>query len=185
LFFLAGCAIWLAVATFFRVPVSTTHSIVGATVGFSLVAKGTLGLSWMTLGTIVASWFVSPILSGGVSVLLYWLIKKLILNSSDPFKAGLISLPIIYGLTIFINVFSVVHEGPKCESYTHFFPNKVVSLKLFVFSSVLYMDNIMTWVAVVISIGVGLLFALLIQFILVPRQRKRILADRDLPKTTV
>jgi solute carrier family 20 (sodium-dependent phosphate transporter) len=135
---LAGCAIWLAVATFFAVPVSTTHSIVGATVGFSLVAKGTVGLSWNTLGLIVASWFVSPILSGGVSVLLYWLIKKLILHARDPFRAGLISLPIIYGITVFINAFSIVHEGPKrefCGLKFEFFVNPAFPIQCFTWTT--------------------------------------------------
>lgn len=47
---LVGSAIWLLIATFFRLPVSTTHSIVGSSVGFSLVAKGMNGLNFGTLG---------------------------------------------------------------------------------------------------------------------------------------
>jgi len=49
---LAGSAIWLIAATFFNLPISGTHSIVGATVGFSLVIKGFTGIQWMKLVTI-------------------------------------------------------------------------------------------------------------------------------------
>ena len=55
---LPGSAIWLSIATFFRVPVSTTHSVVGATVGFALVVNGSKGIDWIGLAKI-GEWYFS------------------------------------------------------------------------------------------------------------------------------
>lgn len=64
-------------------------------------------------GYIVGSWFISPLMSGLMSSMLFWCIRKFIIYSSNPLKAGLIALPVFYGLTMFVNVFSIVHDGPK------------------------------------------------------------------------
>lgn len=64
-------------------------------------------------GSIVLSWFVSPLLSGLISIVIYATIKKFILSSKKAFTCGLFALPIIYGLTIFINVLSVTLDGSK------------------------------------------------------------------------
>lgn len=158
---LGSSALWLLVATFFKLPISGTHSIVGSTIGFSLVARGMQGLKWSTLGTIVGSWFISPVLSGLMSVTLFWLIRKFILCAKNPLKAGLRSLPLFYGVTLAVNIFSIVHDGPK----------------------LLYMDNIPTWVALVASVTVGLLVAVLVQMFVVPWQKKKILNQDKTTKT--
>lgn len=149
---LASSAVWLLVATFLKLPISGTHSIVGSTIGFSLVARGVQGLKWSTLGTIVGSWFISPVLSGIVSIMLFLAIRRFILRAQEPLKAGFRSLPIFYGVTFFINVISVVLDGPK----------------------LLYMDNIPTWIALTASFGLSLLVALLTQLVVVPLQRRKI-----------
>lgn len=149
---LASSAIWLLVATFLKLPISGTHSIVGSTIGFSLVARGTQGLKWSTLGTIVGSWFISPVLSGLVSIGLFIAIRKFILRSSEPLKAGLRSLPIFYGVTFFINLISIMLDGPK----------------------LLYMDNIPSWIALIVSIAFGLLIALVTHFFIAPHQKRKI-----------
>jgi solute carrier family 20 (sodium-dependent phosphate transporter) len=116
---LIGCAVWLLIATWFKVPVSTTHSIVGATVGFGLVAHGTEGLNVKSLITIAASWIVSPLMSGLISVAIFMLVHRFILKANRPFRAGLISLPFIYGITVFINVLSITLDGSKCKLACH------------------------------------------------------------------
>lgn len=50
-----------------------------------------------------------------MSCTLFWCIRKFIITSNNPLKAGLIALPIFYGVTMFVNVFSIVHDGPKCK----------------------------------------------------------------------
>lgn len=155
----AGClsallsgAIWLIAATALRLPVSGTHSMVGATVGFTLTAKGPIGVRWSTLGAIVLSWFISPALSGAASALLYWLVRRFILRSPQPVNAGLSALPFFYGATVAVNVLSVVHDGPK----------------------LLAMDKIPLWLALVGSMVFGAVVALCIRLILVPYYRRRL-----------
>jgi hypothetical protein len=66
----------------------------------------------------VGSWFLSPVLSGVISVLMFLLIRCFVLNAADPLERGLLCLPISYGITIFINVFTIVHDGPSCKHNT-------------------------------------------------------------------
>lgn len=72
----------------------------------------------------VSSWFISPICSGIVSVVVYVFIKKYILYSENPVRNGLQSLPIFYGVTIGINVFSVIEDGSKSKYWYIFNRNR-------------------------------------------------------------
>jgi solute carrier family 20 (sodium-dependent phosphate transporter) len=112
---LIGCSIWLLTATYFKLPVSTTHSIVGATVGFGLVSHGADGLNTKTLYTIAASWVISPVMSGLISIALFMAINRFILRANKPFRAGLIALPFVYALVVFINVLSITWDGSKSK----------------------------------------------------------------------
>uniref|UniRef100_A0A7N9CIA0 Phosphate transporter n=1 Tax=Macaca fascicularis TaxID=9541 RepID=A0A7N9CIA0_MACFA len=108
---MVGSAVWQLIASFLRLPISGTHCIVGSTIGFSLVAIGTKGVQWMELVKIVASWFISPLLSGFMSGLLFVLIRIFILKKEDPVPNGLRALPVFYAATIAINVFSIMYTG--------------------------------------------------------------------------
>lgn len=157
---LGGSAIWNILATAFSLPISGTHSIVGAVVGFSLVARGLRGIHWWELGKIVLSWFVSPVLSGFISVLLYLLIQFLILRKEKPLEPGLRSLPFFYGFTLFVNVFSVVHDGPH----------------------LLRFDLIPWWGAMIVAVSVAVISMLVVWFFVVPRLRVTI--ERALSRDT-
>ena len=82
---LLAAAIWLMIASSKGWPVSTTHTIVGAVVGFALVGIGVDAVKWAKIGQIVASWVVSPLIGGTLAFLLMISIRKLILNTDTPF----------------------------------------------------------------------------------------------------
>ena len=83
---LLAAGTWLLVASMMGWPVSTTHSIVGALVGFAAVGIGVDAVSWGKVGKIVASWVVSPVLAGSIAFGLFMSVQKLILNTATPFE---------------------------------------------------------------------------------------------------
>lgn len=84
---LAG-GIWLLVASRFGWPVSTTHSIVGAVVGFAAMGMGLDAVHWGQVGRIVMSWVASPVLSGALALVLFISIQRLVLGREDPIAAA-------------------------------------------------------------------------------------------------
>ncbi|XP_004682341.1 PREDICTED: sodium-dependent phosphate transporter 2 isoform X1 [Condylura cristata] len=148
---MVGSAVWQLIASFLRLPISGTHCIVGSTIGFSLVAIGTKGVQWMELVKIVASWFISPLLSGFMSGVLFVLIRIFILKKEDPVPNGLRALPVFYAATIAINVFSIMYTGAP-----------VLGLVLPV------------WAIALISFGVALLFAVFVWLFVCPWMRRKI-----------
>ncbi len=83
---LLAAAIWLLVATFFGWPVSTTHTIVGAIVGFAAVGISPDAVNWGKVAKIVASWVVSPITAGLMAFFLFRSVQRLVLDSATPFR---------------------------------------------------------------------------------------------------
>ncbi|MCK5649027.1 MAG: inorganic phosphate transporter [Gammaproteobacteria bacterium] len=83
---LLAAGIWLMVASTRGWPVSTTHTIVGAIVGFAVVGIGVDAVNWDKIGKIVASWLVSPLIGGSIAYVLMMSIRKLIINTENPFQ---------------------------------------------------------------------------------------------------
>ncbi len=52
-------------SSIFGIPISGTHTVVGALIGAGLAVSAEV--DWSQLGTIVCSWFVSPVLAGMIS----------------------------------------------------------------------------------------------------------------------
>ncbi|KAJ1355625.1 hypothetical protein KIN20_013093 [Parelaphostrongylus tenuis] len=116
---LSGCGAWMLIATFFKLPVSTTHSIVGATIGFSLILKGFTGIRWHKISRIFGSWIISPLLSGFVSVVFFMTIDHTILRRSRPLDSGLKILPVLYFVCMTFNVFAIIYEGSEYLYFNH------------------------------------------------------------------
>lgn len=91
---LLAAGLWLFIATTFGWPVSTTHSIVGAIVGFAAVGISVDAVNWGKVGEIVSSWVVSPVMAGTMSFLLYMSVRKFIFDTDDPFKMAKRLVPI-------------------------------------------------------------------------------------------
>lgn len=83
---LLAAGTWLLVASVKGWPVSTTHSIVGALVGFAAVGISVDAVEWAKVGEIVASWVISPVLAGTIAFILFMSVQKLILDTKDPFN---------------------------------------------------------------------------------------------------
>uniref|UniRef100_A0A8C5LRH3 Phosphate transporter n=1 Tax=Leptobrachium leishanense TaxID=445787 RepID=A0A8C5LRH3_9ANUR len=149
---MVGSAAWQLIASFLKLPISGTHCIVGSTIGFSLVAIGTHSVQWMQLVKIVASWFISPLLSGMMSAGLFFLIKFFILNKEDPVPNGLRALPLFYAATIAINVFSIFYTG----------------------APLLGLQSFPVWATALLSLGIAVLFGLIVWFFVCPWMKKKI-----------
>ncbi|MAE06968.1 MAG: phosphate permease [Nitrospinae bacterium] len=110
---LLGAALWLHAATVMGMPVSTTHSIVGAVIGFGLVAKGAGGLNYGTLFTIVMSWVISPVSGGLLGFLIFYFVREKILTAEDQNKACRFYAPYILFVFAVVFIQSFVFKGIK------------------------------------------------------------------------
>ena len=82
---LLAAGTWLLIASYKGWPVSTTHSIVGAIVGFAAVGISMDAVVWNKVTTIISSWVVSPLMAGTISFLIFKSVQILILDTEDPF----------------------------------------------------------------------------------------------------
>ncbi|MCX4026138.1 inorganic phosphate transporter [Endozoicomonas sp. SM1973] len=110
---LLAAGTWLLVATMFGWPVSTTHSIVGAIVGFAAVGISVEVVNWGKVGTIAASWVVSPLLSGTIAFGIFMSVQRLILNTDNPFQNAKKYVPIYMFLVGFMIAMVTLVKGLK------------------------------------------------------------------------
>ncbi len=110
---LLGAGAWVSIATYLKLPVSTTHSIVGALIGFGLLGAGIQGIQWKVVGAIILAWFISPIGGAGVSYLLFTIIRRKILDTPSPLKAVRRVGPFFVSLVLFVISFAVIYGVSK------------------------------------------------------------------------
>ncbi|WP_298185206.1 inorganic phosphate transporter [uncultured Pseudomonas sp.] len=110
---LLAAGTWLLVASTKGWPVSTTHSIVGAVIGFAAVGVSMDAVNWGGVGPIVASWVVSPLLSGFVAFWLFTSVQKLIIDTDNPFLNAKRFVPLYMFITGFMVSIMTLTKGLK------------------------------------------------------------------------
>ena len=110
---LLAAAAWLNLATYFKAPVSTTHSIVGGVMGAGIAAAGFSIVEWGTMGKIVLSWIVSPVLGGLIAATFLYIIKKSILFKDDKLEASKKFVPILVSVMAWAFGTYLVMKGLK------------------------------------------------------------------------
>lgn len=122
---LVGCTVWMALASRYGFPVSSTHSVVGALVGLGIVSGW--GINILALRRIVLSWFLSPLIGAVISITIYKLICSTIVNSQRPAKATRNILPFIAGGAAFVLTLFVLGKGARFQALS---PDRVVYIAL-------------------------------------------------------
>lgn len=110
---LLAAGTWLLIASRKGWPVSTTHSIVGAVIGFAAVGVSMDAVHWDKVGGIVLSWVVTPVMAGAIAFAVFMSIQKLILDTEDPFQNALKYGPFYLFLVGFIIAMVTIKKGLK------------------------------------------------------------------------
>jgi len=123
-----GVAVWLILASYLEMPVSTTHSAVGGIIGMAMMSRGSRCVYWNEnpdnmgfssfpwvggVAEIVISWFLSPLASGLCAAVLYAITKYGILETNQPFLRAKICFPIVVFVTVAVNATFVIIKGTK------------------------------------------------------------------------
>ena len=110
---LLAAGTWLLIATQRGWPVSTTHTIVGAVVGFAAVGVGVDAVNWSTVATTATSWVFSPVIAGVVAFLIFMSIQKLVMNTRNPLQNAIKYGPFYLFLVGFVLSLLTTKKGLK------------------------------------------------------------------------
>lgn len=121
---LFATGLWLMLASYAELPVSTTHSVIGGIIGMSLAAKGSDAVVWADydgskealkkfsgVAPVIVSWVVSPVCAGIFAVTIFLFTRTVVLRSQQPFQRTMIFFPILVGLTVMVNAYFILYKG--------------------------------------------------------------------------
>lgn len=112
---LLAAAIWVTLSTWKEMPISTTHSIIGALVGFGLIQWGAYSVNWTQLGFVASSWVLSPVFGCIVAFFVFKIIVKLIFAKEEPVHSAKIVGPFIIGSTTFLITLALLLKTPLSD----------------------------------------------------------------------
>ncbi|PHR63859.1 inorganic phosphate transporter [Pseudidiomarina marina] len=110
---LLAAGTWLLIASWAGWPVSTTHSIIGAIVGFSAVGVGVESVNWGSVVGIIGSWIVTPMIAGIIAYFVFLSAQKLIFDSENPLNMAKRYVPFYMALTGFMISLVTIKKGLK------------------------------------------------------------------------
>lgn len=110
---LFAAATWLLIASILGWPVSTTHSIVGAIVGFAAVGVSPDAVEWAKVFGIVGSWIITPLISGIIAFIIFNSAQKLIFDTDNPLVQAKRYVPIYMFLAGFVLALVTIKKGLK------------------------------------------------------------------------
>jgi phosphate/sulfate permease len=119
---LLGTSLWLQVASYFGWPVSTTHAIVGAILGFGALAGGFEAIQWGEIGSIALSWVLSPLLSALISYFIFSILQRKILFAMNPTEATKRLMPLLIFIVFATFSLSLIFNGLENIHLTVTFP---------------------------------------------------------------
>ncbi len=122
---LIATCLWLHLATYKGLPVSTTHSIVGAVIGFGIFTTGVGNIKWVKVVSIVLSWIISPVVGGLLAFFIFFFITRKILYKKYPVRAASKYLPFLISILVMVLTMSLVYKGFKLK--ISFFPALIYS----------------------------------------------------------
>jgi PiT family inorganic phosphate transporter len=108
---LLAAGVWLQIASYYGWPVSTTHSIIGAVVGFGLILGGAEAIYWGNFSNIILSWILSPLIGGCISFMMFTLLRKKIFYTADPVQSAKKLAPIFVFLVFMILSLITLFQG--------------------------------------------------------------------------